>query len=151
MCPAYRLNKLQKVQNSAVRLIHDAKKRDSASKLLKMSHFLPVKFRIKYKQCLIIFKCLNGDGPGYLSQNLIYHDPPRDLRVGRDSHTLLTELTNKSLFTSFIDNWNSLPLSIRCIPDTNSFKKKLKTFLFNEAYELYRDFINRLAMIFIYG
>ena len=41
LCPAYRLNKLQKIQNAAARLIHDAKRRDSASKLLK-SHFLPV-------------------------------------------------------------------------------------------------------------
>ena len=48
-CPKHLLEKLQKVQNSAARLVLKAHKRDHVSPLLRTHHWLPIQARIKYK------------------------------------------------------------------------------------------------------
>ena len=52
-CPKHCLNRLQKVQNSAARLVLKAKKRDHVTPLLKTLHWLPVEARIQYKLSLL--------------------------------------------------------------------------------------------------
>ena len=32
--------------------------------------------------------------------------------------------------------WNALPADIRCVPSLDTFKKRLKSYLFSAAYEL---------------
>ena len=48
-CPEYVLDRLQKVQNSAARLVLRSRKRDHVTPLLHTLHWLPVKARIEYK------------------------------------------------------------------------------------------------------
>ena len=36
----------------------------------KMLHWLPIKFRIQFKNLLLVYKCLNGQAPSYLSELL---------------------------------------------------------------------------------
>ena len=48
-CPKHLLEKLQKVQNSAARLVLKAHKRDHVSPLLRTLHLLPIQARIEYK------------------------------------------------------------------------------------------------------
>ena len=50
-CPQYLLNRLQKVQNNAARLILKASKTDHITPHLRTLHWLPVDARIKYKLC----------------------------------------------------------------------------------------------------
>ena len=64
------LDKLQRVQNAAARLIFGLRKYDNISKYLIKLHWLPVRWRIKYKIALITYKTLNGDGPEYLGELL---------------------------------------------------------------------------------
>ena len=47
-CPKHLLEKLQKVQNSAARLVLKAHKRDHVSPLLGTLHWLPIQARIEY-------------------------------------------------------------------------------------------------------
>ena len=47
-CPEHLLEKLQKVQNSAARLVLKAHKRDHVSPLLRTLHWLPIQARIEY-------------------------------------------------------------------------------------------------------
>ena len=61
------LQRLQKVQNSAVRFIFSKGKRSHASNLLKEVHFLPIRFRILYKINMLVYKCLNNIAPSYLA------------------------------------------------------------------------------------
>ena len=61
------LKKLQRVQNAAARLIFDARKNDQATPLLKDLHWLPVRRRIDYKHCSLVYKCLHDAAPEYLS------------------------------------------------------------------------------------
>ena len=48
-CPKHLLEKLQKVQNSAARLVLKAHKRDHVSPLLRILHWLPIQAHIEYK------------------------------------------------------------------------------------------------------
>ena len=65
------VNKLQKVLNSAVRFIsgvNGRKYRYSITPYLKRLHILPVNFRIPYKLCLLVYKCIQGLTPKYLCE-----------------------------------------------------------------------------------
>ena len=51
--PDHKLAKLQRMQNSAARLVLRKPQRESATPLLKILHWLPVKARIEYELSLI--------------------------------------------------------------------------------------------------
>ena len=61
--PNFQIYKLQKIQNAAARLIVQAPKSESATKIRKELHWLPVYHRIRYKLLLLTYKSLNGQGP----------------------------------------------------------------------------------------
>ena len=58
--PDHKLAKLQRVQNSAARLVLRKPWRESATPLLKILHWLPVKARIEYKVSTLCYQCLNS-------------------------------------------------------------------------------------------
>ena len=66
--PASILHNLQRVQNTAVRIIMRRNKRDSISAILKQLHWLPVKQRVMFKVHCITHKCVYGPAPTYLSE-----------------------------------------------------------------------------------
>ena len=68
--PAVHLSKLQRLQNSAARLITHTPRYLHITPVLLALHWLPVKFRICYKIAVISFKAIYNLGPAYLS-NLI--------------------------------------------------------------------------------
>ena len=78
--PKKLVKKLQKVQNNAARLISSSSRRDHISPVIKNLHSLPVEQRITYKLLLITYKCLNNQGPFYLSDLLQLYVPRRQLR-----------------------------------------------------------------------
>jgi hypothetical protein len=76
------VNKLQKVQNTAARLITRYKKFDHETPVLKNLHWLPVEYRSQYKLPLFVYKALNNCAPNYLS-DLFKIYSPLDLCVNR--------------------------------------------------------------------
>ena len=74
------LNKLQKVQNSAARLLTGTKKYDHITPVLKKLHWLPVKSRIDYKMLLLCFKALHDLAPKYLCDMIRKKKPAQELR-----------------------------------------------------------------------
>ncbi len=60
------LDRLQRVQNAAARLLYGAKKFDSIHPILFDLHWLPIVFRIDYKIAVFTYRCLNGFPPRYL-------------------------------------------------------------------------------------
>ena len=60
------ISKLQRIQNSAARLVKCTSVRQPISPILQELHWLPVKQRIKFKILLLIFQCLSGTAPSYL-------------------------------------------------------------------------------------
>ena len=66
--PNFHIEKLQRVQNSAARLIARKRKFDHISDTLNELHWLSVENRIIYKILLLTYKCLNGLSPIYLTE-----------------------------------------------------------------------------------
>ena len=134
-CPNYLIEKLQKVQNAAVRMIFSYKKGVSTRQLLKEVHFLPVSHRVKFKLCLIAHKSLLSESPEYISEELLPYQPNRLIRVGRDRFSLIEDKKmDNTIVSTLIRTWNKLPLSIRNVTDTSRFKRVLKSHYFQECY-----------------
>ena len=141
-CPKYILDKLQKVQNSAARLVFRAKKRDHVTPLLRALHWLPIEARVEYKLSLHCHNFFQGACPAYFSNMLTAYTPSRSLRSSADQFTLITpkvqmKTTGERSFAFCGPTiWNSLPCNIRSIQSTPSFKRALKTHLFKKHYSL---------------
>jgi hypothetical protein len=78
--PATRLAKLQRVQNSAARLIMGVSRRESITPVLCSLHWLPVCQRIEVKIAVQVFRCLVGLAPQYVSALISLRDAGRESR-----------------------------------------------------------------------
>ncbi len=132
------------MQNDAVRFIfgiHGKERRQSITPYLKQLHFLPVRYRIKYKIALLVFKCVNNMAPKYLSDLVSLRDTKRhSLRMDDDFYLLkvpsascLTR-TEGAFSHSGPRIWNALPYELRCISDVQIFKTSLKTHYFKLVF-----------------
>ena len=65
--PKVLLNRLQLVQNRAVRIVTFTKKYEHITPSLTDLHWLPVEYRIIYKTLLLVYKAINGLSPSYKS------------------------------------------------------------------------------------
>ena len=65
--PDNKLNKLQRIQNHAVRIVLRKPRHVSATSLLRTLHWLPVKARIQYKIACLCFQCLSPTTPCHLT------------------------------------------------------------------------------------
>ncbi|KAL9980772.1 hypothetical protein ACROYT_G009410 [Oculina patagonica] len=64
--PSTELQKLQRIQNTAARLVVKAKRTDHISPILQQLHWLPVSERISFKILLFTYKAMNGYAPSYI-------------------------------------------------------------------------------------
>ena len=104
-------------------------------------HILPLKARIYYKICLLVYKALNFGQPQYLTELLSYRVPPRTLRGDHqrvlEEPMISTAMYSNRCFAHCAPRlYNSLPLDVREAPSVSSFKKLLKTYLFTQAYDM---------------
>jgi hypothetical protein len=114
--PNITVKKLQRVQNAAAKLILNKSYMDSSTECLKQLHWLPIWIRIEYKLILLVFKCLSGKAPAYLSDLLI--PTPQGaygLRSSTQSKLLIVPYTSKITFAARSFSvagpklWNALP------------------------------------------
>ena len=82
--PSNSLHKLQKVQNSAARLVMNKSKREHVTPLLAHLHWLPVRLRVDYKLATFGYKFFDKTLPKYLSDTLYKYEPSRCLRSSTD-------------------------------------------------------------------
>ena len=139
-CPAETLDKLQRVQNNAARLVLRVPRSDHISPHLRTLHWLPIEARITYKIALMTYRAINLSGPSYLSDLISIYTPTRSLRSSADTLTLTPPSTNRSFgersFSFAAPSiWNNLPLSIRSSDSDSSFRSSLKTHLFRLYFE----------------
>ena len=139
------IEKLQLLQNSAARMITGAKKFDHITPVLYSLHWLPIPKRIEFKVLLTVFKIIHGLAPSYLTDLI---QPFTSRRALRSSHELfkLDEARGRkpSEGTVYYSNrnfkyaapklWNLLPDSVKCAPNVEIFKRRLKTHLFTVYY-----------------
>ena len=141
-------HKLQKLVNASARFIFNITGKDRLNHItpyLKELHFLPIQHRIKFKVCLLVYKCLNTDSlavcsPPYLTEMLDNKEPNKkwNLRMDSDKFLLaygpLERLSFKDRGFSHAAPiiWNKLPLSVRESKTVDSFKINLKTHYFKQ-------------------
>ena len=134
-------SKLQVAQNSAVRLIERIKKREHLTKYRKGLHWLPIPARIRYKIITTTWKTLNDMAPRYLKQLIKPKSSSLNLRSNDANLALIpnTRINNnwgtRALCMSGPTLWNQLPPEIRRVKEYTTFKKHLKTYLFNKYYQ----------------
>ena len=139
--PQSSLNKLQRVQNMCARLVLRRSKMDSATACLRDLHWLPVKYRIHHKILTLTYKSYHNIGPAYLQQMIVKQQAKHEgLRSGWQQdllvipHTSAKTFANSSFAVAAPLLWNALPSNIRTCSDLLTFKKNLKTHLFNQAF-----------------
>ena len=74
---ATNLNKLQRVQNSAARIVTGSRRSEHALPILAELHWLPIKHRIQYKIVIPVFKVLTTQQPSYLANIIRFRAPSR--------------------------------------------------------------------------
>ena len=135
--PKKETDKLQRILNSAARITTRTKKFEHITPVLRNLHWLSVPKRINFKILTLTYKALNGMAPSYLTDLLQVHHPIRTLRSASSGLLLnrpyyRTETYGARSFAVAAPSlWNSLPVDLRNTKPLASFKKKLKTFLFN--------------------
>uniref|UniRef100_A0A803U1N2 Reverse transcriptase domain-containing protein n=1 Tax=Anolis carolinensis TaxID=28377 RepID=A0A803U1N2_ANOCA len=141
--PLKTVRKLQLVQREAARLITGAAYRECTTPLLRQLHWLPISYRAQFKVLALAYKALNGSGPAYLSERVSRYDPPRSLRssdeallaVPSASQVRLAGTRDRAFSVVAPRLWNALPIEIRQAPSLLSFRRKVKTWLWGQAFE----------------
>ena len=135
--PECEISRLQQVQNIAAKLV--LSDGDSSYNCLKRLHWLPVRLRIQHKVLTLVYKCLFTDGmPRYLKDLLIRRTTQRyGLRSASAGVKLVVPFVRRETFAARSFSvmgpkwWNDLSAHIRNSHNVDTFKKKLKTFLFD--------------------
>ena len=149
------IENLQSIINCCIRFIYNLQWHDHITPHLIKSHILPVRFRIDYKVCMLVFNCLHGLAPSYLQCLLKWNVPKTCYGVFRsgvgiprrtqDPYLLHipTDFGNRTRYRSRAFShyapkcWNSLPYKVRCCENKDTLKTELKTYyyeLFLQSY-----------------
>ena len=103
-------------------------------------HWLPVKARIEYKICTIVYQCVNDQSfPQYLKELIKMYAPVRSLRTANEMllhvpRSKLHRYGDRTFPAAGPVLWNKLPKHLREAKSLASFKSNLKTFLFTKYY-----------------
>ncbi len=136
----YLIDKMQVLQNAAVRAVVKKRKFDKISNDRMKLNWLPVEARIKFKYLLMTWKCVHGKAPCYL-QDLLKSNT--SIRTQYHNTFIVPKINNVTqgniAFAKAAPSlWNALPENIRNIDKIDRFKKMVKTHLFN----IYKDNTN---------
>ena len=99
-----------------------------------------MKYRVRYKVLLLVYKCVHGQGPEYLKNLCVMKRSNYSLR-SIDSLVLEVPRTRCNTFGSRAFAlcgptwWNQLPFELKSAESIPVFKKQLKTHLFSFAFD----------------
>ena len=137
--PNQELRRLQLVQNTAARIVSRCKRSDHVSPVLRDLHWLPVQQRINHKVLSLAYSCFNATAPQYLQDLVQAYVPSRPLRSAAQSRLRIPSagenrkksLGNRAFSGAAPQLWNALPQTIRQSETIVTFRRRLKTHLFN--------------------
>ena len=139
------IRRIQKIQNDVARVVTKTAYREHIKPSLYRLHWLPVKERIDFKLSTLVHKSINSFLPAYLSDQISFYQPSRNLRSSNQLRLNVpwtrTKLAERSFAVAASRIWNNLPLEITMLSSQsiNIFKSNLKTHFFKIAY---KDFIH---------
>jgi len=104
--------------------------------------WLKITERIQFRLCVLAYRCLHGSAPLYLAETLHLTfdiEACRSLRSGSTStlsvpETRRSSLGDRAFPVAAARAWNTLPVSLRTASSFLSFRRELKTLLFNISF-----------------
>ena len=130
------LAKLQRLKNTAARLVCFNPKHEHITPTLIRLHWLPVKFRINLKIAMLVYKCIYNKAPKYLSSLIQVRKVSRYSLRSNEGIILKKTFGDRAFSNAAPNVCNSLPISIRNQHNFEYFKKLLKSYCFTEAFNL---------------
>ena len=132
------IKRLQRVQDTLARLVTGAGPLAHAPPILRSLHWLPIHFRIGFKVRLLTFKTLQLELPSYLHTLLPKAIPSRSLRSNKGLRLTVPRVKTVTGSRAFSHCapvlWNGLPEKLRSLQSVPSFRRHLKTYLFDLAF-----------------
>ena len=129
---------LQRIHNSAARLILRRPRSESARPLLQELHWLPVARRVDFKILVLTYKAMHNEAPVYMCELVRPYQPARTRRSASSKSLEVKGNRTKAGGGSFVvaaaSLWNTLPNFIKTCDTIASFKCRLKTHFFRIAY-----------------
>ena len=134
-----KISRLQRVKNSAARLVLKKRKPHHIIPLLNELHWLPAKFRCEYKIATLVYRHLDGTLLSHLSASLYTYQTSRTLRTSNEKLSKIPKrnlkfVGDRSFSFIALAVWNSLPASLRNLSTLSDSKAQLKIFPFQEAF-----------------
>jgi hypothetical protein len=133
--PDRNFHKLQMVQNTLARVVTGHRKFDHVSPILKELHWLPVRKRVTFKIATLVFKARHTGEPQYLASLIPAYRPGRDLRSSTQGlinrRFVRTTTASRAFSCAGAAVWNNLPSAVCDCKNIDTFKKRLKTHLFD--------------------
>ena len=114
--PQVQINKIERVQNAAERLVLKQTKFGHIAPVLSQLHWLPIKYRIEFKILLMTFKAIHGMAPDYICK-LISRKKSTGYSL-RSSKKVMLEVPKGKILPTLGDRafcyaapklWNNLP------------------------------------------
>jgi hypothetical protein len=97
--PSVHLDKLQRAQNSAARIICKTSRFDHITPVLYTLHWLPIRYRVNYKILILTFKAIHGLAPEYICSLISIREQLR-YSLRSNSGLLLNQPIGDRSFTS---------------------------------------------------
>ena len=137
--PSATIRPLQRVQNSAARLVTGTRRSEHITPVLESLHWLPVARRVEYKVLVFAFCAIHELAPGYICELVSVRSQSRALRSSETVQLVLPRTAiptygERAFSVAAPMLWNKLPLPLRSCTDLQSFKSLLKTHLFGVAF-----------------
>ena len=137
---AANLDRLQRVQDVLARVVAQAPWSVSSTDLLRDFHWLPIRQRIVYKQCLMTYKAVHIGQPNYLNELVQPYQPVRTLRSSTSALLVIpfvgSDFASDAFSVSAPTLWNNLPQDVRSCANQATFKSRLKSHLFSLAFTI---------------
>ena len=136
--PTCTINKLQRVQNCAARLVWKSKIlfNSTLDPIYDSLHWLRIRFRIIYKVLLIVHHCLHENAPTDVAAMITYSQSQRTKKlIETRTHSSYGDRAFSHVGPKL---WNLLPKEVREVDEVVTFKQKLKSFLMTRG----KDFVS---------
>ena len=128
------LTKLQCVLNRLACVVTKSPPFTRSVPLLRSLHWLPVKYRVHFKICLLTYRALHEEQPLYLRSLLATSLPSRSLRSNRgitlSIHRMRTNTGARAFSSCAPSLWNNLLLPVCSATLVATFRRRLKNIPF---------------------
>ena len=128
--------RLQKIQNTAARIVAHVPRCSHMSATLFDLHRIPIRYRITFKMCILTYQAYHRTAPSYLCDLIVPYVNTRSLRSNdkcliKPCKPRLRSYGERCFKYARPQEWNKMPTYIRKF---SIFLTQLKTYLFRLAY-----------------